>query len=181
MCLCLCRVGQASSSTGRLLSCTCTHTEVRTWCRKDTDTRITRRGGVGAVKTAFAFSTHHCLFTFPPHQSAITAPFPSLLIRGQAREAEQFTPSTLRRRRVSASKNHFDRCGVGEGFAAARVESDRRLPSSSFLEQCGSGAWQLALLHGSTPSKAKRFQGTDRTTKPQPKRNFPFPSLRSCS
>jgi hypothetical protein len=102
MCLCLCRVGQASSSTGWLLSCTCIHTEVRTWCRKDTDTRITRRGGVGAVKTAFAFSTHHCLFTFPPHQSAITAPFPSLLIRGQAREAEaDWQSSSLHPRSVA--------------------------------------------------------------------------------
>ena len=112
---------------------------------KDTDTRVTRGGRTRrSSKNSICFfypPGHHCLFTFPPHQ--ITSLLPSLLFsvltaqaqqrpgqRGRAVHFIHALPS-LRRRPVSASKNHFDRRGRGFRCSASAIAAFRPLPSWS--------------------------------------------------
>jgi len=102
----------------------------------------------------------HCSLPFSSHRA-----WAGQRGRGRAVHSIHALPS-LRRRPVSASKNHFDRRGRG-----VRCECDRRLPSSSFLEQCGSGAW-----HSSTaPPQAKQSDFKVRAVPRNPNRSISFP------
>ena len=150
---------------------------------KDTDTRVTRGG-----RTRRSSKNSICFF-YPPlpfHLSSssnhTTAPFPSLLSSHRAGSTEarpERQSSSLHPRPAFASSPACECEQEPLRSAWARVslqrECDRRLPSSSFLEQCGSGA-------SARQAKQSGFQGTDRTTKPQPQHflSLCFPRFLAC-
>ena len=148
---------------------------------KDTDTRVTRGG-----RTRRSSKNSICFF-YPPlpfHLSSssnhITAPFPSLLSSHRAGSTEarpERQSSSLHPRPAFASSPACECEQEPLRSAWARVslqrECDRRLPSSSFLQRCGSGVWHssTAPLHSKQSKAISRCRPYHET----PTAAFPFP------
>jgi len=100
--------------------------------------------------------SHHCSLPFSSHRAG----------RTEARPERQ--SSSLHPRPAFASSPACECEQEPLRSAWARSSLRVRSPPSVLFLLGTLRQWGLAALHGSTPSKAKRFQGTGRTTKPQP-------------